>query len=118
VSAAAMLNATLERAPYRGGWRRATPGSLPCITLRWFTRPGAHSLDPSPLSPCRRRPTVPPTPSTKECLREDATTCFPPGHEWYEITHSGLDPMIERFIDTYIAFAHLPEELAYANNSL
>jgi hypothetical protein len=71
-------------------------------------------------SPSSTPPPPPPLrhPRTKDCLREDKTTCYPPGHEWYEITHSGLDPMVERFMDTYTAFANLPEELAFANHPL
>ncbi|KAI8467685.1 MAG: hypothetical protein J3K34DRAFT_523567 [Monoraphidium minutum] len=55
---------------------------------------------------------------TKDCLREDQSTCYPEDHPWYQITHSGLDAMIEKFMDTYEAFALLPPELAYADHPL
>ncbi|KIY98973.1 hypothetical protein MNEG_8988 [Monoraphidium neglectum] len=55
---------------------------------------------------------------TRSCLREVASNCFPPGHEFYDITHNGLDAMIMRWMDDYTAFAHLPDELAFANHTL
>lgn len=29
-------------------------------------------------------------------MRADQSTCFPPGHQYYDITHSGLDAMTAR----------------------
>jgi hypothetical protein len=31
---------------------------------------------------------------TTDCLRFDKSTCFPPGHKNYQITHSGLDAQV------------------------
>jgi hypothetical protein len=31
---------------------------------------------------------------TKQCLRKDKSTCFKPGDEWYDVTHSGLDVQV------------------------
>lgn len=55
---------------------------------------------------------------TKQCLRADPSGCFPEGSEYYDITHSGLDAMVSRYIDAYTAFAALPDSLAYANHTL
>eukprot|EP00879_Flechtneria_rotunda_P028986 GHRR01031235.1.p1 GENE.GHRR01031235.1~~GHRR01031235.1.p1 ORF type:complete len:764 (+),score=228.21 GHRR01031235.1:75-2366(+) len=30
------------------------------------------------------------------CLRKDKSTCFPPGHKFYDVVHSGLDGMATR----------------------
>jgi hypothetical protein len=62
------------------------------------------------------RPLLPPP--NRSCLREDQSTCFQPGDANYEITHNGLDAMITRWMDTFTAFAHLPDELAFANHTL
>eukprot|EP00198_Chlamydomonas_reinhardtii_P012000 XP_001701337.1 predicted protein [Chlamydomonas reinhardtii] len=35
---------------------------------------------------------------TKGCLRLDPTTCFPPGHQYYDVTHNGLDTLVRRMI--------------------
>ncbi|GBF95600.1 hypothetical protein Rsub_08582 [Raphidocelis subcapitata] len=43
---------------------------------------------------------------TTSCLRDDKTACFKPGHEYYEHTHSGLDIMIQGFMDAYAALAN------------
>jgi hypothetical protein len=32
--------------------------------------------------------------TTKECLRNDKSTCFPVGNQYYDITHSGLGAMV------------------------
>ncbi|GIM04910.1 hypothetical protein Vretimale_9369 [Volvox reticuliferus] len=34
----------------------------------------------------------------KACFRYDQSTCFPPGHEYYEVTHNGLDVMVRRML--------------------
>lgn len=31
---------------------------------------------------------------TTQCLRIDLTTCYPEGHELYQVTHSGLDAQV------------------------
>ena len=56
--------------------------------------------------------------STTGCLRADPSACVPPGDPNYAITHMGLDALVERYIETYTAFALLPDHLAYANHSL
>ena len=56
--------------------------------------------------------------SARRCLRDDQSGCFPPGHQYYDITHNGLDAMITRWMDSYNAFAELPDDLAFANNTL
>ncbi|GBF97005.1 hypothetical protein Rsub_09802 [Raphidocelis subcapitata] len=38
---------------------------------------------------------------TKACLREDPTSCYPPGHEYYEITHTGLDALAVNLFEDY-----------------
>ncbi|GIL50772.1 hypothetical protein Vafri_6912 [Volvox africanus] len=35
---------------------------------------------------------------SKGCFRYDQSTCFPPGHEYYEVTHNGLDVMVRRML--------------------
>jgi hypothetical protein len=55
---------------------------------------------------------------TNECLRNDKSTCFKPDSPFYQITHNGLDAMLDRYADTYEAFANLPAELAFANHTL
>jgi hypothetical protein len=55
---------------------------------------------------------------TNGCLRNDKSTCFKPDSPYHQITHNGLDAMVDRFIDTYEAFGNLPAELAYANHTL
>uniref|UniRef100_A0A383VIJ6 Uncharacterized protein n=1 Tax=Tetradesmus obliquus TaxID=3088 RepID=A0A383VIJ6_TETOB len=35
---------------------------------------------------------------TRDCLRDDPSSCFPPGHEFYEVTHSGINPMMQRYL--------------------
>ena len=39
------------------------------------------------------------------------------GHPYYDITHNGLDALVTRYIDTFTAFASLPDALAFANHS-
>ncbi|KXZ42960.1 hypothetical protein GPECTOR_109g203 [Gonium pectorale] len=35
----------------------------------------------------------------KTCFRYEQAACFQPGHEYYEVTHHGLDVMVRRMID-------------------
>ncbi|EFJ47903.1 hypothetical protein VOLCADRAFT_104960 [Volvox carteri f. nagariensis] len=35
---------------------------------------------------------------SKACFRYDKSTCFPPGHVYYEVTHNGLDVMVRRML--------------------
>eukprot|EP00877_Chromochloris_zofingiensis_P013211 jgi/Chrzof1/8143/UNPLg00190.t1 len=52
---------------------------------------------------------------TTRCLRQDQTGCFKPGTQYYEITHTGLDAMVTRFIEEMTLFSKLPDDLAYTN---
>jgi hypothetical protein len=65
-----------------------------------------HTPDPPPL-----------TPRTDECVRNDKNTCFKPDSPYFQITHRGLDAMVERYMDLSEAFCHLPPELALANHT-
>jgi hypothetical protein len=40
--------------------------------------------------------------STKRCLRHDQSTCFPAGHQYYDITHSGLGAMVSHAAFKYM----------------
>ncbi|WIA34679.1 hypothetical protein OEZ86_012993 [Tetradesmus obliquus] len=55
--------------------------------------------------------------TTKSCLRNDQSTCFPAGSQYYDITHSGLGAMIEEFISQMTSFSNLPDEQANATAS-
>ena len=55
---------------------------------------------------------------TNSCLRNQQDSCYQPGDEFYDISHNGLDAMLTRWMDTYEAFANLPDELAFANHTL
>ncbi|KAG2445381.1 hypothetical protein HXX76_000003 [Chlamydomonas incerta] len=35
---------------------------------------------------------------TKGCLRYDASTCFQPGDQYYDVTHNGLDTLVRRMM--------------------
>lgn len=35
----------------------------------------------------------------------------------YDITHSGLDAMVTRYLNDMVVFANLPNEIAFANHS-
>ncbi|KAG2431591.1 hypothetical protein HYH02_013284 [Chlamydomonas schloesseri] len=35
---------------------------------------------------------------TKGCLRYNTTACFPPGHQYYDVTHNGLDTLVRRMM--------------------
>uniref|UniRef100_A0A383VUJ6 PAS domain-containing protein n=1 Tax=Tetradesmus obliquus TaxID=3088 RepID=A0A383VUJ6_TETOB len=54
---------------------------------------------------------------TTRCLRKDQSTCYPPDSEWYTITHSGIDAMMNRFLDNMEIFVNLPDELAFVNHT-
>jgi hypothetical protein len=54
---------------------------------------------------------------TKNCLRLDPITCYNEDSHYYQITHSGLDAMVSRYMDEAQIFADLPEELAFGNHS-
>lgn len=51
---------------------------------------------------------------TTDCLRADQSSCYRPGDPYYDITHSGLDAQINRYIDETLMFASLPDSLTYA----
>ncbi|WIA14495.1 hypothetical protein OEZ85_003017 [Tetradesmus obliquus] len=54
---------------------------------------------------------------TNRCLRKDQSTCFKPGSEYYSVTHSGIDAMMNAYIDKMEIFANLPDDLAFGNHT-
>eukprot|EP00883_Tetradesmus_obliquus_P002715 jgi/Sobl393_1/12921/SZX78204.1 len=54
---------------------------------------------------------------TQACLRADKSTCLPKGDPYYDITHSGLDAMVSRYIDQMTVFAALSNDLAFPNHT-
>eukprot|EP00775_Hariotina_reticulata_P009651 gene9651-9811_t len=54
---------------------------------------------------------------TSKCLRKDQSTCYPPGSEWYDITHTGLDAQLIRYIEEATVMVNLPDDLAYPNHT-
>ncbi|KAI8475137.1 MAG: hypothetical protein J3K34DRAFT_517581 [Monoraphidium minutum] len=46
----------------------------------------------------------------KGCMRADQAECFPKGHKYYDVTHSGLDAMVNRFIQEVDLLLHDPPE--------
>jgi hypothetical protein len=55
--------------------------------------------------------------TTKQCLRQDLSTCFTSDNPYYVITHQGLDAMITRFIDEMGSFVKAPESMVTPNHT-
>jgi hypothetical protein len=54
---------------------------------------------------------------TKDCLRTDPSTCVGTDSPFYQVTHLGLDALMQRFMDEARIFTDLPDTLALGNHS-
>jgi hypothetical protein len=54
---------------------------------------------------------------TTECLRADKSSCYPPGNTYYDITHHGLDAMMQRYMQEIDILNKVPDEFLWPNHT-